>query len=57
VHHPSILVHWWVLVHSGPNLDVMENCNLHPDQCFGWFLNKKKGFLGEVFVLSSENFD
>ncbi len=49
VHHPSTLVHWWVLVHSGPNLDVMDNCDLHPDQWFGWIFEPKEGIFGVSF--------
>jgi hypothetical protein len=29
VHHPSTLVHWWVLVHSGPALDAYFIFNNH----------------------------
>jgi hypothetical protein len=42
-------VHWWVLVHSGPNLDVMDNCDLHPDQWFGWIFEPKEGIFGVSF--------
>jgi hypothetical protein len=49
VHHPSTLVHWWVLVHSGPNLDAMDNCDLHLDQCFGWFFFIKRWDFGGIF--------
>jgi hypothetical protein len=33
VHHPSTLVHWWVLVHSGP-IFVLAHCPRDARQTF-----------------------
>ncbi len=37
------------------SLDVFDNCDLHPDQCFCSFFGEKKGFFGKknVFLVES----
>jgi hypothetical protein len=45
------------MVHGHANLDILENFNLHPGQCFGCFFGQKEGiFLGN-FCFSSEKFE
>ncbi len=44
------------MVHGHANLDVLENFNLHPDQCFGCFFGQKEGiFLGIFFLVKILN--
>jgi hypothetical protein len=36
------------MVHGHPNSDVLDNCGLHPDHCFGCFFGQKEWiFLGK----------
>jgi hypothetical protein len=43
--------------HGHANLDVLDNCDLHPAQCLGCLFGPKEGiFLGEKNVFLVENF-
>jgi len=47
------------MVHGHPNLDVLDDCDLHPAQCLGCLFGQKEGiFLGgkECFSISKFSF-
>ncbi len=50
------------MVHGHASLDVFDNCDLHPDQYFGWLFGQKEGifwekndFLVESLMFFGEN--
>jgi hypothetical protein len=46
------------MVHGHPNLDVLDNCDLHPAQCLGCLFGQRRDFLGgnECFSISKFSF-
>jgi len=45
VHHPSTLVHWWVLIHSGPYIAHQRMITVFAVQCFCFqFCDSTSGF-------------
>jgi hypothetical protein len=43
------------MVHGHANLDVLDNCGLHPGHCFGCSFGQKEGIFFEKKVFLVEN--